>query len=366
MKTNNINYRMDKSMIEFSKYVTGKMLVFSILLSISVVSCMKEKAEPPKSMEQIKKEEGVPVTVSIIEKTGFTKELSYFATLNAIKESIELAKVSDKIVKINAKIGDNVREDQTIIEFPSNNPALQIEQAKAGLDNAEITLKRMKELLAAGEISQQMYDNTYTQFLVSKRNYEQLNQLIVAKAPVSGTIISMPFRVGDVPRHNDVLFTVANTSKMIAKVNVSDREIGFIKKGMPAEVIWNGKVYKGTVALIGLGLSPMTKSFPVEIEINNPGNQLLSGISVEVKIKLSDDSDLIAIDRKFILDESGKKYIFLDDNGKAAKKEIKTGRESGILVEVVSGLNIGDKLISCCTTFLENGIKIKVDNKGNI
>lgn len=365
MKTTKNKNKWSNSMQLSSLFTSAKYLLFAGVLIVSLNSCMKEKQEPPKSMEQIKTEEGIPVTITEVMPTGFTKELAYFSTISAFKETVELAKVSDVILKINANVGDFVKEGQTIMQFPSSSPIMQFEQAKAALDNAEITFKRMKELLEAGEISKQMLDNAETQYKVSKRNYEQLNQLITVKAPISGTIISMPYRVGDVPNRDAVLFTVALTNKMIAKVNVSDREIGMIKKGMQAEVIWNGVTYKGTVSLIGLELSPTTRSFPVDIEINNPKNELKSGISVEVKIKISDESNVIVVDRKFILDEDGKKYVFVQNGDVASKREISTGKESGVLVEVVSGLQAGDQLISCCTTFLEDGAKIKVESKGN-
>lgn len=352
--------------MNFSRIIpTAKVFLLFGFLAVFVNSCMKDKPEPPKSMDQIKAEEGIPVIISEIKKSGFTKDLTYFANLIPIKETIEVSKVSDKIINLYAKMGDFVKEGQVIMEFPSSNPALQYDQAKAALDNAELTAKRMKELLDAGEISQQMFDNANTQYVVSKRNFEQLNQLLKVKAPASGTIINLPYRAGDVPKMGEVLFSVATTNKMIAKVNVSDREIGFIKKGMEADVVWNGTSYKGIVSVIGLEMSPLTRSFPVEIEINNAKNELRSGITVEVRIVIADNSNVIAIDRKFILDENGKKYIFVENDGTAKKKEITIGQQSGVLVEVTSGLSEGENLIACCTTFLEDGSKIKIDTKGN-
>jgi RND family efflux transporter MFP subunit len=365
MKTTN-NQKFWSYSMNFSNIRNNaKVITFACFIALTLTSCLKDKPEPPKSMEQIKAADGIPVTITEIIPTGFTKELSYFSTLSGYKESVERARVSDQILKINAKVGDFVRENQVIMEFPSNNPVMQYEQAKAALDNAATTLKRMKELLDAGEISQQMVDNTNTQYIVAKRNFEQMNQIIAAKAPISGTIISMPVRVGDVPKFEAVLFTVAITNKMIAKVNISDREIGMIKKGMPADVTWNGNVYRGTVSLIGLELSPLTRSFPVEIVINNPKNELKSGITVDVSIKIADDNNVIALDRKFILDEEGKKFVFIEDGGFAKKRQISTGKESGVMVEITNGIQPGDRLISCCTTFLEDGSKIKIESMGN-
>ena len=365
MKITKNKNKWSNSMQLSSLFTSAKYILFAGVLMVSLNSCMKEKQEPPKSMEQIKAAEGIPVTVTEILPAGFSKELSYFANLIPFKETVEISKVSDKILNVYAKVGDFVKEGQVIMQFPSTSPRMQYEQAKAGLDNAELTVKRMKELLTAGEISQQMYDNANTQYIVAKTNFEQLNQLISVKSPASGTVISMPYRAGDVPKMDMVLFSVALTNKMIAKVNVSDREISYIRKGMEAEVSWNGNVYKGTVSLIGLEMSPMTRSFPIEIEINNPKNELKSGITVNVNIKISDDANVIAIDRKFILDEDGKKFVFVEDNGTSKKRQITTGKESGVMVEVTSGLEPGDMLISCCTNFLEDGSKIKVESKGN-
>lgn len=337
-----------------------------LLLSITMQSCLREEAEPPKGMEQIQQEEGLPVTVSTISKGNFNTGLTYTATLKGIKESIETAKVGDKIQKINVSVGSVVKQGDVIVEFPKNNPALQFDQAKAALEITKKTFKRMEELLKAGEISQQQYDQVETEYLVSKRNFEQLNQILNIQAPISGTIISLPFREGDVPKMGDVLFTVSQMSRMVTNVFVTDKEMTFIKKGMKAEVDWNGKKYSGRVSNIDLAMDPHTRAFPVEIEINNPSQELKSGMIVNISIQTSNTEDAIVVPKQFVKHDESNHFVYVLNNDTAKVRIVEIGQTSGNDIEIVSGLQVGDKIISCCMNTLKDGIKVKVTNQGEM
>ncbi len=346
----------------FSKRIN--LIAISILIgSFIFTGCMKEEKKAPKSMDQIRAEEGLPVEINQVATSGFSKELTYFTTVSGAKESFKTAMTGDRIVKINAQVGDFVKEDDIIMEFPQNVATLQIEQAKAALDNAEKLFKRMKNLVEAGESPKINLDNAETQYIVSKRNLEQLYQLLYSRAPISGVIIEMPYRVGDVPKMGDPLFTVAQVNKMIAKINVSDEEYKFIRKGMPAIATWNGEEFRGRVTIVGLSMGDRTRSFPIEIEFDNPRNALKSGVTVDVKLKIDNDDSAIVIERKNIREDNGQKFVYVENNGKALRKVVTTGRESSNEVEITSGLNVGDKLITCCMNQLAEGIKLKVVNQ---
>jgi RND family efflux transporter MFP subunit len=337
-------------------------LILTLLMIFSLSSCTEEKKEIPKSIEDLHKENGLPVKTMIISKSGFAKSLSFYAPLKGIKQTTEGAMLGDEILKINAKIGDYVKAGDVIVEFPKDNPALQYEQAKTALESAEKTFNRMKALLESGEISQQQYDNTETQYLVSKRNFEQLEQMLFVETPISGTVVSMPYRVGDIPKRESELFTVAQLEQMIATVNVSEKEISMLKKGMKAVAHYQGKDYEGRVIDIPLAMNQMTRSFPVEIQFANAGKSLKSGASVDITVDIFDSDSLIAIPRNIIYEENEGSYVFVNVNGIAKKQEIATGQVSGLQVEVLSGLKEGDEIINCCKNMIEDGTKIKVVN----
>lgn len=340
--------------------VTLSKLVFASLLLFSVVACMREEEEPAPSMDDIHEEEGLPVEIDIVTKEGFSKGITYYSMLNGFKETIQGAALFDEIAKINFKVGDYVEEGKIVMEFPKDNPQLQYDQAKANLENIEKNYNRLKNLLEAGEVAQQQFDEVELGYKVAKRNLEQIEQMLMVEAPISGTIIALPYREGDVPNPDNPLFKISQMHKMVTNINVSDKEYPLIKKGMSATATWNGQNFKGRVTDIGLAMDRNSRSFPVEITIDNPNKILKSGITADINLEIFGKDSTLVVDRKSIKTEADGQYVYLYSNGTAKKTKIETGQESGIQVEVISGLTPGDSLINCCMSMLDDGIKLKI------
>ncbi len=343
-----------------AKFLSKGISILSILTASFIMFSCAEKLEAQKSMEQIRKEDGIAVKVKLVQEEAFEKDLSFFSTLRGYEESTKGSLVSDRVLKMKAKVGQSVSAGQVLVEFPSNNPALGYMQAKASLENAKKMYDRMNELLKAGETSQQNVDNLYTQYEVSRRNVEAIEQLINIEAPISGIITEVHKKEGDHANPGDPLFTVAKLNKMIAKVWASEREVLELKTGMPATVTMGGKEFKGTVNLIPLAMDDKTRAFGVEILLDNPRRDLKSGVTVDVRIKTYTNPRTIVIPRNLVFNDGGKHYVYLDNNGQAARREVTLGMESGIDVEVTGGLSVGERLITEGQTLVSEGTKIKV------
>ncbi|MCL5991506.1 MAG: efflux RND transporter periplasmic adaptor subunit [Bacteroidetes bacterium] len=347
--------------------LSRKKRILSLLLIIVTASsilllfgCAKEEKKEAKSMEKIREEQGVPVKIEVVQPTRFDKKLSFFSKLSGIEESTKFSTVADRIVSVRAKVGQSVGEGKVVMTFPTDNPELQFSQAKIGLENAEKLYKRMSELLKAGETAQQNFDNAETQYLVSKRNYESLKQMLFVESPISGTIVEMFVKPGDDVFRDVKLFTVAKLQTMKAKIWVSESEVNQLKNGMSATIEFGGKEYKGKVSEISLAMDDMKRAFGVEIQFPNPKRELKSGVTTDVKIITYTNPNVIVVPRNLIKSEGNKNYVFVENGGKAEQRFIQTGNESSISVEVLNGLNAGDRLISEGLSLLASGKKIKV------
>ena len=255
-----------------------------IIIGLFVIGCGSKNSEEAKSMEQIQGEEGIPVKVETVAYKPFQKYLSFYSKLTGIKEATKGAMTGGKIEKINARVGDYVKEKQVIVEFDTSNPALQYEQAHTSYENAKKNFERIKSLLDAGETSQANYDGAETQYLVSKRNYESLRQVLYVESPLNGRIVDLKVNAGDNVKNDAYMFTVAQTNVMRSKIWVSEKEIGMVNKGMKTIAVYNGKEYPGRISDVSLGIDPARQSFYVEAEFNNPGNELMNGVTVEIKV----------------------------------------------------------------------------------
>ncbi len=340
-------------------------LVVLLAIAVGIVglqSCGKKEKVVVKSIEQIQKEQGVPVKTLEITTQDLKLDLKFLSTLEGIRQATVASMVGDKIEKFPYKLGSAVREGQIVCQFPTNNPALQFEQAKVSYENFSKTYERMKALLAGGETSQQNFDNIETQYLVAKRNYEALKQMLFVEAPISGLIVEKFAEEGNKVKSGDKLFTIAQMDRMKAIFWVNDEELQYIKQGLPVTIEKNNKIYNGRISEVALAQDQMRKAFKIIAEFPNPNRELKVGMTVEVKLDYYHNPNAIVIPRSAISVIAGKNYVYLADGDKAKAVEISIGKSVGENVEIINGLNVGDKLIYQGVSLIANGTKISVQN----
>jgi RND family efflux transporter MFP subunit len=313
-----------------------------------------------KQAEQTITEDAVPVKVEQIKYQPFEKYLTFFSKLSGIKEATKGAMIGGKIEKLNFPVGAYVREKDVVVEFDTYNPAVQYEQAKAAYDNLKKNYERMKALLQAGETSQANFDAVEAQYLVAKRNYESVRQMLFIEAPFDGTIVDVKVHAGDNVKSEAPLFTISQTSKMRSKVWVSEKEIAQFKKGMKVITEFNGEKFVGRVVEISMAIDPAKQAFFVEVEFDNPRGVLKSGLTAEIKILTYENPKAIIIPRNLVNKDEKGLYVFVVKDNKAEKRYITNGRESGLYYEVSSGLNEGDMLVVKGSAQLDNGSIVKV------
>ena len=342
----------------YSKFIR-LLFISSVLSAFSFIGCGGDE-EPAKSMDQIQQEEGIPVQVETIEYKPFEKFRSYFSKLAGIKEATKTAQFGGKIEKINYKVGAYVEADSVVVEFPYDAPGSFYEQSKTTYETSKKTYERTKVLLAAGESSQANFDAVEAQYLVNKRNYEIASQLTFIQAPFSGTLVDVKVNVGDNVNKDASLFTIAQLHRMRARVWITEKEIGEIKKGMSAYLDFGGKTYIGKVVDLSLAIDPAKQAFFAEVEFDNSKRELKSGVTVEIKILIYQNKSAIIIPRNLVaVDEDGQ-FVFVENSGKAEKRYISNGNNSGIYFEISKGLQVGDKLITKGASRLADGAKVNV------
>lgn len=326
-----------------------------VLLSFLFTYCGGDKDN-----QQTVSEDAIPVKVEQVKYQPFEKYLTFYSKLSGIKEATKGAMIGGKIEKINFPVGAFVREKDVVVEFDTYNPAAQYEQAKAAYENLKKNYERMKALLQAGETSQANFDAIESQYLVAKRNYESIRQMLFIEAPFDGTIVDIKVHPGDNVKGDTHLFTIAQTSKMRSKIWVSEKEIGQFKKGMKAITEFNGEKFVGRVVEISMAIDPTKQAFFVEVEFDNQRGILKSGVTTEIKILTYENPKAIIIPRNLVNKDENGIYVFVVKNDKAEKRYISNGNESGLFFEVSSGLNEGDMLVVKGSAQLDNGSNVKI------
>jgi len=334
-------------------------LMVGLTLVIGFSSCSKKKTEA-KSMDQIYREEGVPVKTLKVTPKEFKTVLSFHSVLTGIKESTAYAAMGDKVEKIHVNVGDYVKKDAVLVTFPTDSPSARYYQAKVSFENAKTAFQRIENLYKSGGISLQDRDNAKARYEVARADWDTVQQMVKVKAPISGYVTKVHVSETDNVDKEMALVTISRTDRMKAAIWVSEGEIFDIEKNMPATATWRGNQVQGKVVEVDSAMNVTKKGFRALVEFHNPDNLLKAGTTVEINIITSSKSNAVVVEQKNILKEQDEYFVYIVKDGKAEKQKVVPGKKQVLDVEILEGLNPGEELVVEGQLLLENGSKVKV------
>lgn len=185
------------------------------------------------------------------------------------------------------------------------------------------------------------------------------------KAPTTGMISIKQIEEGMFVNSGNEIATIVDISKTKVQVFLSENEVYEVKKGQSVQIttgVYPNTIFKGTVDFIS-HQADETRSYQTEIVIDNQSYSLLrSGTYVNLKFLGGKSEKTLLIPREAIASSIKNPSVFIVNNGKVQKREIKTGIETGGLIQVISGLKGTDKVVISGQINLKNGSKIKISH----
>jgi len=331
-----------------------------LICVVLLLSACGKKGEVGKNMEQIQREQGIPVRVRTVEAGTFTQELNYSATLGGREESTAQAMVSDIVTSIKAKVGDRVTAGQIIVTFPQNTPAAQYVQASAAFNAQKQAYERMQRLFSQGAIARQDLDNLETGYNVAKANLEAAEKMINVRAPISGVITKIMVNPAERTYPGQDLFTVSSTNGFKATLMIPDTDVSKLRVGTPATAKWMDQTLNGKVSQISMALDPYTKAVRVDVVFGGYSKKISFGSVAQISLKTMTKSNVIVVDRVHITSENDKFYVWLNKDNHAVRREVELGLNNKLQHEVISGLEEGDILITEGINLLTENALIRV------
>ena len=168
-------------------------------------------------------------------------------------------------------------------------------------------------------------------------------------APFDGIIGKRDFSDDILVSKSSILLNLEDTTIIFSDVEIPEVYAPFIKDGLPVDVIFSGyknKIYSGIVDSTSSRINSKTRSLSTRIKINNEKFELLPGALLEITIKYNERNTLSVPDTS-IVTEGSRSYVFIvDENNKAIKTEVKTGKRYLGNLEILGGLSLDDKIVA--------------------
>lgn len=150
-------------------------------------------------------------------------------------------------------------------------------------------------------------------------------------------------------------------------IHPAEADLTKIKRGMPVDITFDafpGEQFPGKISRIYPTIDPATRTFQVEIDIQNPKAEILPGMFARVGVTLGEANNIVVPDRAVVKQTgSGNKYIYVYSGGTVRFNRVEIGQRLGAEYEILSGINDGDTVVITGQNGLADGVKVQVVKK---
>jgi len=308
------------------------------------------------------------VAVSPVTRQVLTDRVESVGTAYA-NESVNLTpKVSDTISRIAFKDGQLVEEGEVLVELTNSSEAARLSEAQANADEALRQYERLQTLLANNLISGTDLDAARTRADTAQARLEGVivdmrDRLI--RAPFTGVLGFRNVSEGSLVSPNTVITTLDDISVIkldftIAEVYLADLGIG--QKVSARSIVYDNLVFEGDVQVVGSRIDPVTRSVAVRAHIDNTSGMLRPGMLLTVSLAL-DSTEVTVVPENALIPSGGRQYAFVLGSDNVVKQvEVQIGRRRPGLVEVMTGLEPGQLVVTEGVTQLRPGQTVSVSN----
>jgi RND family efflux transporter MFP subunit len=345
-------------------------------------------------------------TVSQVYPSQSLSVLNASGYIVAQRKAAVASKVTGRLVALMVEEGSKVKEGQVIARMENidvaairdqtaanrNNALAILEQTKAERDNALTERNRYKKLVADGFISQSDYDTVETRYrrasegvkaseaavkgaAAALRNAEASLDYTLIRAPFNAVVLTKNADIGDIvtpigaaANAKAAVVTIADMNSLQVEADVSETSIASIRVGQPCNIQLDALPatrFRGEVHTIVPTVDRSKATILVKVRFLDEDKRMLPDMSAKVSFLsrgLASDElkPRLAVSQSALADRGNKSYVFLLQEKRVRKTPVGLGIKLGDMMEVVSGLKQGDRVVIKPPKGLKDGARIKI------
>lgn len=291
------------------------------------------------------------------------------ATKATVPEDMQKAKLDLAQAKANLALNQQIVKSRKELFAEGAIPGRDLDTAQAALVQAQANYELARQhLQAVQEVSgAAALKNAQGQLESAKGKYlgaEAQLQYSEIQSPISGVVTERPLYAGETAAAGAPLLTVMDTSSLLAKVHLTQPQAQQLKVGDPASVTVPGieKPISGEVTLISPALDPGSTTVEVWVRLSNRDGSLKPGTAVHLLLAGRTVSNAFVVPAEsLVTTPAGKKAVMIvGADGFAHIRDVSVGIQDNGLVQILSGISVGDRVVTEGAYGLDDGTKVKV------
>ncbi|MFA4907760.1 MAG: efflux RND transporter periplasmic adaptor subunit, partial [archaeon] len=337
---------------------------------------------------------------STVTRGSIESKIDFLGNISGSQDVKVYSTIPTRIMMMKVDVGDVVKKGQVLAIVDNEKVKQMVIQAEAGLESARAQYKnvetewnRINRLYQANAVSQAQFDGVAAQREGAKSAVKQLEAAMAnAKsqmqdsyitAPIAGVVSERFQEQGDQTSPQMPVFTIVKMNPVKVVIDIVENQIGMVKIGQKAHITvesYSDQQFEGKVSKISPTLNPMSRTVGAEILIDNSAMKLKPGMFARVELVIDRHDDTVLIPKYSVLENTKleylggeltnaqvkvEKYIYIVQDSIALKKSIQTGFENGSKIEVLSGLNTGEQLVTIGQHNLFDSLRVEIVTNGS-
>jgi RND family efflux transporter MFP subunit len=386
-----------------------------ILTAAAAAACSKGETAQARGRDTAAKS----VKVELVKKERITRTVELVGTLAAVDQVTISSETDGKVSRILADLGDRVRAGQPLVQIDQEKQQYNVEQQKAALaralaqygaadpehlpeiektpdvQKASADLRQAKqaydrtnELFKRSLVPQQMLDDAAATLQAKQAGYDlslqgakNLRASIQAseasmkladrqlrdteiRAPFDGYVEKRLVNLGELVKTQMPVMSVVRIDPLKVVAEIPEKLAPWIHQGQPVELhvdAFPDKTFTGKVSRISPAVNTSTRAFPFEALAPNQDGVLKPGTFARVHIESGKVDDVLSLPAAVLQYRYGVNRVFVIDGDKLTAHELKIGERMGDRVEILTGVNAGDRVAANDIDKLTDGMKVTTD-----
>ncbi|MCB2305993.1 efflux RND transporter periplasmic adaptor subunit [Clostridium estertheticum] len=276
------------------------------------------------------------------------------STLDIAKTTYNDAKNNYNTIHQQYNIGDSAKSELDAAKSKMDSASLQVRAASDSLALLKSKTGPQTDAAAAGQVQQAKASLDLAQIQID-------NASIIS--PINGVISERNVEVGEVVSSAVSAFTIIDASSLRSEVSMTDKDVIKVKvnQKIPVQISsMNNKIVQGIVDTISPSADAKTQLYTVKVKIDNPSNLLKPGMIVRVEFPDVVKTDILVVPNGAIFTENSVQYVYIVDATRLKKKQVVVGISNTLQTEIVSGIKLGDQVVTEGQSFLNEGQKVSI------
>lgn len=308
--------------------------------------------DAPKPAGQAPARGPIGVEAVAVVRMPLSDEVLAVGTLRANESVVIKPEIAGRIVRIGFQDGARVPKSALLVALDDSVLAAQADQARAELGLAKASYERTEDLAKKNFVSGSARDQAQATLKIQEA------KLQLAEAQLAKTLISAPFAgvlglrnvsVGDFVKDGAELVVLEDVGSMKVDLRLPERFLGQLRRGQSISVsvdAFPGRNFAATLDALDAQVDANGRSLLARGRLANPDGALRTGMFAKARIVLKEKPEALVVPEEAILPVGSVAFVYKVESGKAVRTEVKTGLRSGGKVEVVSGLQAGDVVVT--------------------